>query len=184
MCVSTVQRLQLSAQVAGREQPCYKVPRSCESVCPCNNNPILICLLRLCVLDYQMWRMLLWREAETPQISFKRHNTAKRSVVKCNTSKKQSFSAVWVEYTDIIICYMWQRKNNAMCMLLKKFASLMVVISKYTTSNWIISLGNILIHKLESHSKLRSWSYLCWWALSYLCCDSVPLAVRPEALPE
>lgn len=24
-----------------------------EKVCPCNNNPILICLLRLCVLDYQ-----------------------------------------------------------------------------------------------------------------------------------
>lgn len=65
----------------------YKVPHPCENVCPCNNNPILICLLRLCVLDYLIWRMLLWRKAEILRISgsLRRHNTAEpQSVVKCN----------------------------------------------------------------------------------------------------
>lgn len=50
---------------ADREQRCYKVPRPCAKMCPCNNNPILIRLLRLCVLDYQIWRMFPGREDET-----------------------------------------------------------------------------------------------------------------------
>lgn len=55
------------------------MPRPCDKVCSRNNNPILICLLRLCVLDYHITNAAWEGNAETYWISccLRRINTAK-----------------------------------------------------------------------------------------------------------